>query len=132
MLTLEIASILTSHQDSSYDLHEDPDFVVIVVHEEVVVSSKLFMSCKSMINFSSLRLDNSIQFLDTSPIRIGLTFVSLNLGSKISENLLFLSFKENPDCFGFHFATWFFLCCTNLTNLVRARVSPVLECAKNE
>ena len=36
MLTLEIASILTSDQDFSNELHEDPDFVLIVVHEEVV------------------------------------------------------------------------------------------------
>ena len=74
-----------------------------------LVSSKLFITCKRMINFSSLRLDNSIQFLDTSPIRIGLKFVFLNLGSEISEKLLFLSFKENPDGFVLHFATWFFL-----------------------
>ena len=47
-----------------------------------------------------------------------------------SARICVLSFKENPDCFVFTFATWFFLCCTNLTNLVRARVSSVLECAK--
>ena len=33
---LEIASILPSHVDFSYELHEDPDFVLIIVHEEVV------------------------------------------------------------------------------------------------
>ena len=76
------------------------------------------MSCKSMINFSSLRLDNSIQFLNTSPIRIGLKFMFLNFGSNFSENFLFLSFKENLDCFVFHFATWFFSA---------ARVSPFLS-----
>ena len=58
-----------------------------------------------MINFS-LRLNNSIQFLNTSSIRIGLKFVFLNLSSDFSENLLFLSFKENPDSLAFHFATW--------------------------
>ena len=36
MLTLEIASILPSHQDFSYELYEDPDFVLIVVRAEVV------------------------------------------------------------------------------------------------
>ena len=29
-----------------------------------------------------------------------------DLGSNVSEDLLFSSFKENPDCFVFHFATW--------------------------
>ena len=36
MSTLEIASILPSHQDFSFELHEDPDFVLIIVHEEAV------------------------------------------------------------------------------------------------
>ena len=36
MLTLEIASILPSHYDFSYGLHEDPDFVPVTVDEEVV------------------------------------------------------------------------------------------------
>ena len=61
-----------------------------------------------MINFSSLRLDNSIQFLDTSPVLIGLELVFLNLCSTISENLLFLSFKENPDFLIFRVVTWVF------------------------
>ena len=60
-----------------------------------------------MINFSSLRLNNSIQFLNNSSIRIGLKFLLLHLESNFSENLLFLSSKENPDSFVFHFATWF-------------------------
>ena len=60
-----------------------------------------------MINPSSLRINNSSLFLDTSSIRICLKFVLLDLGSDFSENLLFLSFKENPDSFVFHFATWF-------------------------
>ena len=34
--TLEIASILPSHRDFSYELHEDPDIVPPIVHEEVV------------------------------------------------------------------------------------------------
>ena len=63
------------------------------------------MTCNSMISLFSLRLNNSIQFLKTSSIRIGLKFVFLNLGSNVSENLLFLSFKENPDSFVFHVAT---------------------------
>ena len=63
----------------------------------LLISSKLFLSCKSMINLTSLTLNNSIQFPDTSPIINGLEFVFLNLCFTISENLLFLSFKENPD-----------------------------------
>ena len=76
--------------------------------KKYLLSSKLFISCKSMINFSSLRLDNSIHFLNISPIRICLKFVSLTLGSTISENLLLLSFKENPDLLIFWVTTWFF------------------------
>ena len=52
-----------------------------------------------VINLTSLRLNNSIQFLNTALVRIGFKFMFLNLGSTISENLLFLSFKENPDSF---------------------------------
>ena len=84
---------------------KDPDFVLIVVLEEVVDLVGIVHHLNSMINFSSLRLNNSIQFLDTSSIRIGLKFLFLDLGSDFSENLLFLSFKENPDSFVFHFAT---------------------------
>ena len=35
MPNLEIASILPSHWDFSHELHEDPDFVPKIVHEEV-------------------------------------------------------------------------------------------------
>ena len=59
----------------------------------------------STMNFTSLRLDNSIQFLDTSSVIIGMELVFVNLYSTISEILLFLSFQENPDSFVFHFAT---------------------------
>ena len=89
MSTLEIASILPSHEDFSYELHEVLDFVLMIVHEEVVDLVKSFVSLMSTINFSSLRLGDSSQFLNTCPIRIGLKLVFLNLGSKISENLLF-------------------------------------------
>ena len=36
LLILELASILPSHKDILYELHEDPDFVLINVHESVV------------------------------------------------------------------------------------------------
>ena len=36
---------------------------------------KLFIVCKSMIKFSLLRFDNSVQFLNNSPIKIVLKFV---------------------------------------------------------
>ena len=68
-------------------------------------------SCSSpcaivMTNFPSLRLNNSIQFLDTSAMSdIGLNFVLIDLSCDFSENLLFLSFKENPDSFVFQVAT---------------------------
>ena len=108
MWTLEIASILPSHWDFSYELHEDPDFVRIILLKKLLISSKLFIRCKGVIHFSSLRLHNSIQFLNTSPIRIGLGLVFVNLCSEICENLLFLSSKKNPDLHIFWVATWFF------------------------
>ena len=127
MWTLEIASILPSHWDFSYELHEDPDFVRIILLKKLLISSKLFITCKGVIHFSPLRLDNSIQFLNTSPIRIGLGLVFVNLCSKIFENLLSLSFKKNPDLHIFWVATCFFLCCVNLANEVHAQVSPLLH-----
>ena len=42
-----------------------------------------------------------------SSIRLGLNFVLVDLSSDLSENLLFLSFKENPDSLVFHVATGF-------------------------
>ena len=66
-----------------------------IFHEEVVDLVKVVHHLqKSMINFSSLRLRNSIQFLNTSSIRIGLKFVFLNLGSKIIENLLIFDYQS--------------------------------------
>ena len=73
--------------------------------KKLLISSELFITCKSMINFPSLRFNISIHFLDTSYIRIGLTFMILNLGSDVSEDLLFLCFKENPDSFILYVAT---------------------------
>ena len=61
------------------------------------ISSKLLVSCKSTINVTTLRLDNSIQFLDISSVTIGLELVFLILCSFISENLLFLLFEKKPD-----------------------------------
>ena len=66
-------------------------------------SSKLFISCMSMVNFSSLGFDNSIQFLNTSSIRIGLKFVFVNLCSKVSDNLLFFVFQGESWWFRFPF-----------------------------
>ena len=72
--------------------------------KKLLISSKLFVSCQSTINLTSLRLDNSIQFLDTFVI-IGLELVFPNLSSDFSENLLFLTFKENPGSFVLHVTT---------------------------
>ena len=74
-----------------------PILFQLLFMKKLLISSKLFILCKGMINLTSLRLNNSIQFLDTSSIIIGLELVFVNLCSTISENLLFLSFKENPD-----------------------------------
>ena len=57
MLSLEIASILPSHRDFSHELHEDPDFVPIIVHEEVVDFVDVVRLLMNTINFSLLRLD---------------------------------------------------------------------------
>ena len=68
--------------------------------KKLFISLKLFVSCKSTINLTSLRFNNS-NVLDISSVMIGLELVFVNLCSKISENLLFVSFKENPDGFFF-------------------------------
>ena len=65
---------------------------------KLMISSKLFVSCQSTINLTSLILDNSIQLLNTSSIIIGLEFVFLNLNSTISDNLLSLSFRRILVC----------------------------------
>ena len=75
--------------------------------KKLLISSKLFFSFKSTINLTSLRFDNSIQFLDTSSVIIGLELVCVNLCSTISENLLFLPFKK-ADLLIFWVATWIF------------------------
>ena len=62
--------------------------------KKLLISSNLFVSCINTINLTLLSLDNSIQFLDTSSIIIGLELVFLNLCLTVSENLLFLSFKK--------------------------------------
>ena len=65
--------------------------------KKLLISSKLFVSLMSTVNFFSLRPDNFIHFLDIASVIIGLELVSLSLCSAISENLLFLSFQKNPD-----------------------------------
>ena len=73
--------------------------------KKLLISSELFVFCQSMINLTSLRLDNSIQFLDTSSIMFVLELVFLNLCSTVSENLLLLSFQKNADLLIFRVAT---------------------------
>ena len=77
--------------------------------KKLLISSKLFITGMSVINFSSLRLDNSIQFLDTSSVKIGLEFVFSNLCLTVSENLLSLSFQKNPNLFTFGVVSLSFL-----------------------
>ena len=83
--------------ETSHELHEVLDFVPLLNIKKLLISSKLFVSCKSTINLTSLRLDNSIQFLDSSSVTIGLELMFLNLCSTTGENLLFSSFPKNPD-----------------------------------
>ena len=68
----------------SFMLHEDTDNVQIIV--DVVEVVHRLQQQDQLINFSSLTLDNSIQFLDTSPVRIGLKLVHLTMDSKISDD----------------------------------------------
>ena len=77
--------------------------------KKLLISLKLFVSCMSTINLSSLRLNNAIQFLDTSSVVIGLEFVFSNLCLAVSENVLSLSFQENPDLFTFGVVSLSFL-----------------------
>ena len=77
-----------------------PNFSILFQYlflKMLLISSKLVVSLNSTINLTSSRIDNSIQFLDTSSVIIGLELVFLNLCSTNSQNLLFLSFQKNPD-----------------------------------
>ena len=56
---------------------------------KLLISSMLFVSLMSTINFTSLRLDNSIQFLDISSVIIGLELVSESLLDSQRESTLF-------------------------------------------
>ena len=97
MLSLEIASILPFHCGFSHEFHEDPNFVSITVHEEVVDLVEvvhLYGEHDKVLLF--LRLDRFIQLLNTSSVIIGLEFVFLNLCLTVSENLLSLSIQKNP------------------------------------
>ena len=58
-----------------------------------LISPGLVTPCYSMINFHSLRINNSSWFLETSFIRLGLKFVLLDL-------------RENTDLLVFKVATW--------------------------
>ena len=89
----------------SYEFHEDPDFVLIVFLEVVLDLAWIAHLCYSMINLHLLKSNNSSEFLDTSSVRLGLKFVLLDHRFDFSKNLLFLSFKENPDPLVFRVAT---------------------------
>ena len=69
--------------------------------KKLLISSTSFVSLMSTINFSSLRLDNSTQFLYTSSVIIGPEFVFSNLRLIVSEDLLPLSVQESPNLFAF-------------------------------
>ena len=58
------------------------------------MSSTLFVPLKSTINFTELRLDNSIQLLDTSSVIIDLELVIESLLDNQRESALFVVPKE--------------------------------------
>ena len=82
------------------ELHEDPSFASITVHEEVVdlVVEVLLLERDEVL---LLRLDRFIQFLYTSSVMISLEFVLSNLRLTVSEDLLPLSVQESPNLFAF-------------------------------
>ena len=65
--------------------------------KNLLISSKLSVSLKSTINLTSLRLDNSIQFWDTSSVIIGLELVSQSLLYSQRE-FAFCVVPKHPDC----------------------------------
>ena len=83
-------------QDGLASRQEEHDKVEVTLVERVIVHCVLIQHLQNLSNHSY-----------TSSVRIGLKFVLLHLSSDFSEKLLFLSFKENPDSFVFHFETWF-------------------------
>ena len=75
-----INSVLISDQSSSRKFDCGPLKFLQFFHlietfhmsfTKIPIPAKLFIFCKGRINISSLRLDSSTQFLNTSPIRIG-------------------------------------------------------------
>ena len=76
---------------------------------ELMILSTSFVSLMSTINFSSLRLDNFIQLLDTSSVVLGLEFVFSIFCMLVSENVLSLSLQESPNLFTFRVASQSFL-----------------------
>ena len=82
--------------------------------KKLLISSKLFVSLMSTINFSSLRLDHCFQFSNTFSVVLGLEFVFSNLCLTVSENLLSLSLQESPNLFTFRVVSLSFLGARNL------------------
>ena len=74
-----------------------PSLLQYLFMKKLMILSKSFVSLMRTIHFSSLRLENFIQLLDTSSVVIGLEFVFSNLCLTVSEDLLSLSVQENPD-----------------------------------
>ena len=73
MYILEIASVLPSHHDFLMSFTKFSSLFPRIVHEEVVDLVEVVR------HFSSLRLDNFIQLLDTSSIIVGLATLFFNL-----------------------------------------------------
>ena len=99
MLNLGIASILPFHWGFSHELHEDPSFASITIHEEVVDLVGVVRLLDEHDKFLLFWLDRFIQLLNSSSIVIGLELVFSNLRLTVSENLLSLSLQESPNLF---------------------------------
>ena len=93
--------------------------------KKLMILSTSFVSLMSTTNSISLQLDRFIQFLNTSSV------CHNRLGTRVSESQL--DSQRESALFVVPEESWFarflsrdlvFLCCTDLANLVRARVSP--------
>ena len=94
----EIASILPLHWEFSRELHEDPSFASINVHEEVddLVDVVRLLEHDAVL-LSATRSFHSV-FVHSSVI-ISLDIVLSNLRLTVSEDLLPLSIQESPILF---------------------------------
>ena len=101
----EIASILHFLETFSHELHEDPSFASITVHEEVDDLVHVVRLLEVLLSATR----SFLQFLCTSSVIIGLEFVLSNLRLTVSEDLLPLSVQDSPNLFAFRVLSLNFL-----------------------